>query len=811
MSTQYVRESVQSRLTPFRQAIEEINSRREDGVNNFTNEEPAVERLLNSIDFVLNTDVEHPGEFFDFMRTALESLPRQTLSHLPLEQVLAREPHDDAVENFRRWIIYSLNLTGSLKYSLHLTLPMRDILSCFVRQDSILFMDTFIDEFLGSLATLHNPPIGDGQTVFKLDAGALQLFQDRPIVVHVEPKKAKRNVRMVRRPHRESIATETSSPLVSKMDLVGPAPTVTKRKSTLATCAPTQFAERTCQTDDALLQELLLRHAVDGAGVSTSAPTAAAAAPLKATVEASSNTDHPSPLMSFQELMEAQGTLEAYRAEQRLLCERIKVEQANMEEQARDYKERMELAVATIRQLKSMYNELFMRSLEAQETLAELTEDDVDARIVDVFNALRHGKTVASREAVHDALAEAAGGGQRKRAGAMTMQQLSPLPSPRPQHASEKSQPSTPVAPASTSASSSTQPALVVTPPAAPPAASRGKSAAVASSVPPISAVVDIRCVEESNASPATNHQMIPVDHTKLVVAEPTEMERVQQLSIQGNRCAGCASAFAESDDKNLVLKVVQKAGETLRLQKPRRCHYCVRLFCHRCHTNKMATLPFRVLQRWDFSPQHVCNRDYEFLTKNYERAFYYLPSLPPELQSRPNVQQAAFLRHKLVLIGKIIVLCAHDKAAVFAPFLHSHYSQREHFYAMSDFSKLRSGEGNRLLNTPMNAVGSLVAHAGGMISQGGAPGQAQVGPAPNEDLISYLTTQFTKGMQHIKECRQCTARSSMRCGLCSETSSVYLVDDDATQCKTCLHIFHVSCWEIASGKCPSCSRSASK
>lgn len=833
MTTQYVRESVHSRLSPFRQAIEELNARREDGFNGFTSDEPGVGRLLNSLDIIFNTDVEHPGEFFDFIKCGLESIPRQPITHQPLEQVLERKS-EDRVENFRLWLIYSLNLTGSLKHSLHATLlPMRDVLSCFVHKSSILFMDSFTDEFLGSLATLHNPPIGDGQTTFKLDAGALSLFEERPIQVMVQAKGGSHRGG----PSRSVISNQRGvqrATAARRQDGEGSKPAKPSERRKVLLC------ERSMQTAEA-------EHPPQPVPSTRADSSGQAALPtVRETCDACTNTDHPSPLMSFQDLMEAQESVEAIKAEQRAICENLRGQENDIEEAKRDYMERMEIVVATIRQLKALYNELFMRSLEAQDGLLMLTEEDVDARILDVFRACKEGRTVASREAVHQAAMDErqsvrdAGMPKRRRGDVVAKQNSSPMLSPRSsdgapsQTLATRTNAGTPRQVSSSVSESAplTQQKLVNTPtaqqspsaalPAESPAQlpkkgvpSRPQPGSTASPGGPSLSTGAVNSVminshqletETSTTTPLSCDAMIPVDHTKLITSEPTEFDRPQQLELQGNRCASCGTTFGDSGDRNLVLKVVQKAGETLRLQKPRRCHYCVRLFCHRCHANKMAALPFRVLQRWDFSPQHVCNRDFEFLSKNLDRAFYALPSLPHELQLRPNVQQAAFLRKRLVLLCKILSQCSHDKAAPFSAFLHTHYAQREHFYSLADFSKLRGGEGNRLMMaaaTPINAMGSLVGSIGGSASAT----HAQGGPGPNDDLVTFLTTQYTKAMQHVKECRQCVARSSMKCGLCTESSMVSVVDDDSFQCKTCLNIYHVPCMEISNNRCPMCAK----
>ena len=68
-------------------AIEELGCRRDDGVNDFTAQEPAVERLLNALDFVLNTDVQEPGEFYEVIKCASEQHTLNKTLCEPIEEV----------------------------------------------------------------------------------------------------------------------------------------------------------------------------------------------------------------------------------------------------------------------------------------------------------------------------------------------------------------------------------------------------------------------------------------------------------------------------------------------------------------------------------------------------------------------------------------------------------------------------------------------------------------------------------------------------------------------------------------------------
>lgn len=56
-------------------------------------------------------------------------------------------------------------------------------------------------------------------------------------------------------------------------------------------------------------------------------------------------------------------------------------------------------------------------------------------------------------------------------------------------------------------------------------------------------------------------------------------------MSKQNYRCAGCS------------MRVAPKYASRFRY-----CEYLGRYFCTGCHTNQLALIPGRVLQKWDFS-----------------------------------------------------------------------------------------------------------------------------------------------------------------------------------------------------------------
>ncbi len=663
----------------MRMAIEELGCRRDDGENNFTAQEPAVERLLNALDFVLNSDVQEPGEFYEVIKCASEQHSLNRTMREPIEEVEGFH-RQDKQDNFRLWLVSCLNRPGSLKLSLQIALPMHDVVQCFVQRNSIIFMESFADELLGTLSQLHNHPTADGLTTFKLDASCLQLFQDRSIEVHVESKRRQSRVVVPRRGTLLKSNPPTAPPV--RVDVV-------------------KF-ERASQTE--IISEPAPKVSL--------APAPATRNIL--TTENSCNTEYPSSFLTFAELMELQAELEVTKSNTKNAFDRAKVLESGVEDLKQEYTEKLDMLTTTLRKMKALYAELFQSSVEST---GDLTEDMVDPHIRDIFAVLRGGTVTDNRP---------------------TVPQTSKDPPPKPQELAKR----------------------------------------------------DL-FVFDDNPTVALD-QPVAMPRCTIVLSEVVEKDRSVQLKLQDNKCAGCQSVFGDTGDANMLFKVVQKAGETLRLQKPRRCHYCSELFCHRCHTNKTSILPFRVLQRWDFTAQHVCNRDYEFLSKNFDKSIYLLTSLPRELQDKPAIVQCGSLRKKLAICGRLIAGCTHSSSKLFVQFLHGHYSCKELFYSLSDFSKLRMGDSR------MSVVSNAVSTVTNIVP--GLPSTLQSG-----DLISDLMGLVAKTMQHVKECPSCAKRGSARCLLCTDPDPACVAEDEVTQCPQCRNIYHTAC--LSSMNCRVCSQ----
>ncbi|XP_054282371.1 run domain Beclin-1-interacting and cysteine-rich domain-containing protein-like isoform X2 [Macrosteles quadrilineatus] len=106
-----------------------------------------------------------------------------------------------------------------------------------------------------------------------------------------------------------------------------------------------------------------------------------------------------------------------------------------------------------------------------------------------------------------------------------------------------------------------------------------------------------------------------------IFTAHPPPERRIL-MAKQNYRCAGCGLTVAQ-----------QYAGRF------RYCEYLGRYFCTGCHTNQLAVIPGRVIQKWDFTREDGCLQD-------------FLRSTPPYFLMDPHVYSIQDL--KQVKIGEM-------------------------------------------------------------------------------------------------------------------------------------------------------------
>lgn len=687
-------ESVKSRLEPLTRVIEELYSRREDGYNDFTKEEPAVGRLLNILDQIFGEESLEPGGFIDFIKTVVQSLPHSSLTHDPLELVLQKN-FPDKVEALQFWIICCLNIPNSMKQTLHLALPQQDVLNAFVMPTSPLFDQEYTEELLAQLSRLHNHPTMR-TTTFKLDITAAQLFNEKPQPVAVVIKK-------------RSVARGGG----------GASSTVRRRAIATASHHEDAMSARSGaskpETSTAAVQ-------TDEAVALTSPLSMPRGGGLPAK-ESWAQTDNPTLHLTYQDICDMERDLNARDKEIKAKMEKLQRREQQAAEAERDVNDRLTALTHTLKSMKVLYNDMFTAAREAQSQQREVSEADISRLVPDIL-----GLVFGGRRALPAAAAQ------------------SPV-----KLSSEALSSMSGVSPMMQSGSSLS-------------ALTAADDVDVASPDEGIVLLTD----DNPNVAP---HALEGVKD--LVLMEPLEKERNAQLHAQDSKCPGCSAPLSESST-NTLLKVVQKAGDALRVvQKPRRCHYCCMLFCHKCHTNKTMMLPFRVVHRWDFTQQHVCDRCYTVLRANISKAVLNIKQMPLELQQKATVVRAVELRRKLFIASRVMAKCT---SATATTLLKLHYFVKERFYSIADFSRLKGAE-----RTGMN-MNPLTLAAGGSGGSGG------------EDLLVELDKLLAQARAHVTKCAGCLTRGSMECKICRESKRVNATDDGVTQCRKCLSLYHEKC-----------------
>ena len=117
---------------------------------------------------------------------------------------------------------------------------------------------------------------------------------------------------------------------------------------------------------------------------------------------------------------------------------------------------------------------------------------------------------------------------------------------------------------------------------------------------------------------------------TAIIVDEESDNEEIDQLQKQNHSCPGC-----DIDLKRNAPMAVVTPGSIGSKRLPRRCSYDNKLYCRRCHTNKEATLPAKIVAHWDFKTYKVSNPSLQFLQKVGADPLLHIQALNAELYEK--------------------------------------------------------------------------------------------------------------------------------------------------------------------------------
>lgn len=700
----------QLKLKALQTVVDELHSRFEDGINPFDREEPAVGRLVCSLDDIVNTDLYDAGGAFVFLETALQQIPEAPAIHQPFQKAKMRQMGTKE-ESFRFWMICALDHPETLAATLEPALQMIDIVEAFYKPESVLRNAAFCVDFVKALKLIHHHR-DCGTLHFTLDISALALFHENSRIRHVDASEA--------RPHRR--------PRPSDAKLRDP--NKPRRRETI-----------TRQQADRVTIDCSTQVSIDLTTIGTQ--TTHVDETRRAT-------------MTEDGLYEMEQQIIERDKVNRAMSERLRRQEDSLEER----KEQIELTLASLRRLYSEHVLLVKQDEEEGRAFDPAKMSIVLPKIIGLL--------------ANESELEAKAGGPTS-ANARTP--LSKVKQENQSFDRDLEQKYTRSFAKDTGTAEFRQ--------------ADEDTRTVSSHTPSVASTqssVDAAAVERRLGHAKPFSWCAPPDTMPVKVlgdrpwqlTEIMERERASQLTIQGYLCAGCRCSLPQDKGSNALFAAIQKVGQKALGDKPRRCHYCGEHYCHKCHTNKTALLPFRVLGKWDFAEQHVCNRDHLFLQSNFDRPIIHLPSTP--VSKRPLGQKVATLRQKTIRMYAVFFNCP-DARGELGSLVTSYYFSREHWYSLSDMVRLRNSEGvDKASLLPFSNT-----------SERGS----------GSDLISLITAMLEKADRHIRRCKSCSVKAIVRCTLCSGGDPVCLYDlAEAATCARCSRLYHASCLDVMGCKC---------
>lgn len=229
--------------------------------------------------------------------------------------------------------------------------------------------------------------------------------------------------------------------------------------------------------------------------------------------------------------------------------------------------------------------------------------------------------------------------------------------------------------------------------------------------------------------------------------------------------------------------------GDDLQTSSARWCAYSGNFYCPKCHSNKKAVLPARVIKQWNFKPAKVSNYAYDYLQSNWNRPVLDVATL--EKDAKPSragalglpipiklplisrnrnssvsiINHLTLLRERLVSVAEFIRACrnGHRLLVSLAERLHLLWSST--LWSMQDLVDAKSGK--------------------------------------LEPLLRKYITMFSS---HVRSCDSCSGKGYV-CEICTAKEVIYPFEADTASCPNCKALFHESCWKSNPGKCPKCVR----
>ncbi|KAJ8920839.1 hypothetical protein NQ315_015631 [Exocentrus adspersus] len=222
-------------------------------------------------------------------------------------------------------------------------------------------------------------------------------------------------------------------------------------------------------------------------------------------------------------------------------------------------------------------------------------------------------------------------------------------------------------------------------------------------------------------------------------------------MAKQNYRCAGCSMRVAP-----------QYAS------KFRYCEYLGRYFCTGCHTNQLALIPGRVLQKWDFTRYPVSTFSYRLLEQMYTDPLFRVFELNKNIgKLSKNLVFCRRYRLGLRYLRDFIFTCKYAETIQERLEQDSPYPTMDpEVYSLEDLVNIRTG-----------------------------------------DMKSRLKILVEICCRHTTECKLCLARGFI-CEICNADDVIFPWQmRRVTRCEKCGSCYHSACWKPAEGTCKKCLR----
>lgn len=228
---------------------------------------------------------------------------------------------------------------------------------------------------------------------------------------------------------------------------------------------------------------------------------------------------------------------------------------------------------------------------------------------------------------------------------------------------------------------------------------------------------------------------------------------RKQLMVKQNYRCAGCS------------VKVAPKY-----VSKFRYCEYLGRYFCTGCHSNQLALIPARILQKWDFSRYAVSTFSYRLLEQMHSDRLFRIFEL----------------NKNITKLSKNIEFCQRFGLGL--------YYLKEFMFACKNAESVQNNLKLNLDN-PFYTIQDLQLYS--------IDDLVKIQNGTTKNKLKYLVDLCCN---HIIDCELCKAQGHI-CEICQSAEIIFPWQlKKVNRCDKCGNCYHKDCWKLDE-VCKKCQR----